>query len=142
MRYGAGIDRRDVDFVASCFADDAVADYGGAGHLEGGRHIAETLVGRASRLVDSTHFIGGSMVDVDGDEARAETSCIAYLLVDEGPAATMRVRGIRYQDRLVRHGTGWRIAYRRHGADWQFDVRGDGKQCEASRTLPWPAVAG
>src|SRR5487761_1582357 len=129
-RYGAGIDRRDVELVAGCFTEDAVADYGGAGHLEGGRHIAETLVERASTHLVTTHFIGGPLVDLDGDRAWAETPCLAYLLAEEGPSARMRVRAVRYQDSLVLRDGRWRIARRRHGADWQVDVVGDGRECE------------
>jgi SnoaL-like domain len=116
LRYARGVDRRDLDLVASCFLPDA--SYEGA--LASGT-IADALARLRDRLAryDSTmHFIGNQLIEITGDVARSETYAIAYHRLAEEGAAKLFTVGVRYLDELVRAGTGWRIQRRVVKTEW------------------------
>lgn len=123
-RYAVTIDGRDLDGLADCFAEDAIADYAGGTRLEGRAAIRAFMDGafRDGIGMDtpSTHLMTNTLVDLDGDEAGLRTTAIAVLTNRPGKVI---VRGLRYTDRCVRDGGGaWRFRHRRHEADWEFDA--------------------
>lgn len=66
------------------------------------------------------HFVANHLAEVDGDEARCETYCLAH----HRPAAGDRrndllVIGLRYLDVMARHDGAWRIARRVVAFDWR-----------------------
>ena len=117
LRYARGVDRRDLDLVASCFMPDA--SYEGA--LARGT-IADALARLGDRLAryDGTmHFVGNQLIEIRGDTASSETYVVAYhRLANEGAARLFTV-GVRYLDELVRDGEQWRIRRRIVRTDWQ-----------------------
>ncbi|GIW40972.1 MAG: hypothetical protein KatS3mg076_1549 [Candidatus Binatia bacterium] len=117
QRYAHGVDRRDIDLVASCFAPDAT--YKGAlGEGPIGAAL-EALRERMMRYESTMHFIGNQLVDIQGDRARSETYAIAYhQLVEEGSYRQMVV-GVRYIDRLERREGRWLICDRVVVLEWQ-----------------------
>ena len=122
--YCNAVDRRDFDGVASCFTDDATAVYGGVTIEPGGDGVVRFL--KQLRPLDGdrhvgTHLLGNLLITLRGDEADAESYVIAYS-VPADPAAPVRMRGLRYRDRLVRLPAGWKIAGRVHSADWEGGV--------------------
>ncbi|WP_066967967.1 nuclear transport factor 2 family protein [Rhizorhabdus dicambivorans] len=122
-RYAATIDDRDLDGLAACFAEGAVADYDGGTRLEG-RAAIRAFMDRAFRegigmATPSTHMMSNILISVDGDEAVIRTSAIACLTNRPG---FVTVRGLRYIDRCVKEAGRWRFAHRRHVCDWQFDA--------------------
>mgnify|MGYP002140850064 FL=1 len=58
--------------------------------------------------------------DLDADEARAETYCVAYhrMVNAAGEAADM-IAGLRYVDRFERRSGEWRIARRVCAYEWR-----------------------
>jgi ketosteroid isomerase-like protein len=106
-RYCRGIDRGDIDLVASCYHDDAIDDHG---HYVGpGRGLAEWATERMSDLLRNQHHITTHNVELDGDTAHSEAYYIATMREPDG--ITKLVSG-RYLDRFERRNGEWRIAQR------------------------------
>ena len=125
--YSRGIDRRDWDFVRSCFADDAL--------IEGSRatapvddYIAQLRPG-VEYFPVTMHFMGNQVIDLDGDTGEVDTYAVAYHWKSEqagGEHPENLVVGVRYHDTVVRNGDGWLISRRHVDPDW--------------RTGPYPPV--
>jgi SnoaL-like domain len=95
-RYARGLDRRDFAEIAGCFTAGATAEYSGI-RLEPGVDAIVAHVRGVAQLDATTHLFGLPVIDVEGDEARAEIAATAMLVVD----GRVRVRGLRYQHRFV-----------------------------------------
>jgi hypothetical protein len=111
-RYARGVDRMDFDLIRSCYHDDATDDHGAfRGHVDGYVDWLREVLPRAE---SSQHFLGTQVIEVDGDEARAETYCLALLRVRPAPDAPAQdaFRRLRYCDRLERRSGEWKIAER------------------------------
>lgn len=65
-----------------------------------------------------THFVGGVFVQLHGDSAEVETSVLSFMVHSKDGVEHLRMRHLRYLDRLVRTSDGWKIAIRHHTADW------------------------
>jgi uncharacterized protein (TIGR02246 family) len=122
-RYAATIDDRDLDGLAGCFAETAVADYDGGIRLKG-RAAIRTFMDKAFRegigmTTPSTHMMSNMLIGLDGDEAVIRTTAIACLTNRSG---FVSMRGLRYVDRCVKQDGRWYFAHRRHSCDWQFDA--------------------
>lgn len=114
-------DRRDVDLARSCYHPQATEDHAGyRGSAEA--FLAHAPTGAADHPVSTMwHGIHSSLVQINGDEATAETyfSCVVRMNVtraDDGERDGM-VTG-RYLDRLVRYETRWVILERTLVFDW------------------------
>lgn len=114
-RYSRGIDRADWDLVRSCFHDDARLDYGMVvGTVE--EFIAYASEGLAP-MVALQHFLGQSLIELDGDSAWSETYVQAFHRIPGQPPNDLVVAA-RYVDRLERRDGEWRIAARTMITDW------------------------
>lgn len=118
MRYARGVDRRDLDLVAACFAPDA--------GYEGGLGVGTIAVAlaalrdRMQRYRTTMHFIANQLVELDGDRARCETYAIVYhRLEPDDEDAQDYIVGVRYVDDLARHGDGWWIVHRTAHLEFQ-----------------------
>jgi 3-phenylpropionate/cinnamic acid dioxygenase small subunit len=115
LRYARGVDRRDIDLVASCFTPEAAYD----GALARGdiRQALARLREAMDRYASTMHFLGNMVIEVTGDHASSETYAIAY----HRPRAGERqhVVAVRYLDELVRRDGRWLIARRRVCRDWE-----------------------
>lgn len=113
LRYARGVDARDLDTVAACFAPDAA--YRGA--------LATGTIGDAlaalgvamQRYTATRHAIGGQSVEIEGDTARSSADCTAKHWLPDGGCRTV---GVRYRDRLERNAGGWRITRREVETLW------------------------
>ena len=116
VRYCRGIDRCEAAELRRVFAPDAALDYGSGPQLRDGA-IDQLMAGlRAMRLTQ--HSISNSLVEIDGDCARAETCCTAlHILGLPGQEIEMVVGG-RYLDQLERREDGWQITERLYVMDW------------------------
>ena len=114
--YCRGIDRCDGVQLAAVFTPDAKVDYG-----NGAAPIGETITGLmaglgAMRLTQ--HNITNTVMRLEGDQARAETHCVALHIVPTPDGEIELVVGGRYLDRLEKRQGQWRIAERLYVMDW------------------------
>lgn len=113
-RYARSNDRRDFDSMTSTFTADAYASYG-----DWERQGVENIVGRLAynRPHRATHFLGDQDIRIDGDSAEVETYAIAYSRVES--TESMRMSGLRYQDKMVRQDGQWLVRHRVLLTDWR-----------------------
>jgi SnoaL-like domain len=121
-RYFFGVDAKDRRALVSCFCTDAQASY----HwltpeqktIVGGIAIGDDVYAVCSLFTSSTHSIANLVVDLIGEAAEANTFAIANVV----RGSSLLVRGLRYQDRLIRTPQGWRIIRRKHTPMWQTEA--------------------
>lgn len=121
-RYAQGWDSRDFELVKACFLPDATIRYESLPPLPGGfAEFFEMERNTILRLDRTQHLIGNVHVTVDGDTA----ACVSYVQAThfsaEGETWTT---GGRYDDHMLRTGTGWRIADRLFTRQWRYDPTG------------------
>ncbi|PWL25160.1 MAG: nuclear transport factor 2 family protein [Altererythrobacter sp. XM-24bin4] len=107
-RYCRGVDRGDIDMIASAYHDDADENHGA---FKGtGREFAEYLVPLMDIAPESSgHHVTNILIDRDGDVAHVESYFIAFHAQDEGGRAF--VTG-RYLDRFALRNGDWKIDQR------------------------------
>jgi len=73
-RYARGCDRNDMDVVRSCYHPDATDAHG---HVNGS---LEEFIAYSEKFIDGMesmlHFLGQSVIELDGDSAWVETYCL------------------------------------------------------------------
>jgi ketosteroid isomerase-like protein len=107
QRYARGIDRQDVDLVASCYHPDAIDDHGS--FVGSGRELAEWAFERKKRELTSQNHVTTHNVELNGDTAHGETY---YLSMGRDTSGVVRFASGRYIDRFERRNGEWRIAER------------------------------
>lgn len=116
------LDARDEPLLRSCFTAAGTARYhrgsGQAVDLPDVDAIARYNIDRMRSYTASTHLIANCLIEVKGDEARAQTHAIAYVIV----GAQVLARGLKYIDDIVQVGDHWLIRHRDHGSVWQFNA--------------------
>jgi hypothetical protein len=124
IRYFRGIDHgQDRQILADCFTEDASADYDGL-VMHGREEVLDYLTGQGGSTVElgrirvMFHQIGNVTVTLDDAGAHTETYALAHLVDEFDGRSRLRVRGIRYLDRLMRDGDQWRIRSRTLRAAW------------------------
>jgi hypothetical protein len=118
-RLARGEDRREAAAISAAFAPEARVDYGVfAGSFA--EYLAWVVPG-ADAITNTQHVLGQSVIDLDGDAARAETQVISYHRVDMGAGERDTCIGGRYLDRFERRDGRWRIAERTMLYDWYQD---------------------
>ncbi len=117
--YARGLDRRDFDAVASCFAEDAYADYGGPTAPAEGRDAILKIVRVVERFILTMHFMGDQTVTLRGDEADVETYAIDQLRYEKDGVQYDMTGGLRYEDKMVREDGRWVIKHRVMHTDWR-----------------------
>lgn len=114
------IDRLDADLLKSVFTPDVRMEYlGGSLAVTGSEKFVQALKGM--RTFSSTnHSISNIHIEVDEDTGTADYNLIAILANDGEPRAI--VRGIRYNDDVVRTADGWKVSRRVQTPQWQYQV--------------------
>jgi ketosteroid isomerase-like protein len=113
IRYCYAIDQRDWDAYRAVYTDDAVIDDVSAGPGNSVDDMVEFLSGALERVVLIQHAISTSLIEIDGDAARARTVCHCPVVLDRGNGdSQMFFQGLWYVDELVRTPDGWKIARR------------------------------
>jgi 3-phenylpropionate/cinnamic acid dioxygenase small subunit len=116
VRYATAIDTRDWPLLTTCFNPDVHADYGdGVGEWNDAAAITEYMAVTHRDMRDTKHMLSNFVIEVDGDVASASTYVHAVQVVSDDPLLWYDCVG-RYADRLVRTGSGWRIAERTYHA--------------------------
>jgi ketosteroid isomerase-like protein len=115
--YARGVDRCDFELMRSCFWDDAVDVHGFM--IATPDELVDAAKGMLPNFESTMHFLGNSIVMVDGDEANAETYCIAYHHIAGRERGDYdRVVGMRIVDKLERRGDEWRFTKRTYVFEW------------------------
>ena len=117
VRYAHAIDGRDFEAVGACFAEDAHAIYAGE-ELPPERSAIVDFLRRNVTSEVSTHMVGGVRIALDGDRATTEQTAFAAHL----EAGRVRLRGLRYRDRLERRDGAWQIVERVHEPVWTAEI--------------------
>jgi uncharacterized protein (TIGR02246 family) len=106
--YCRGFDKRDIDRFMSVWADDAVWSAGPGHEVTGHGSIRETAEGLWGQFSATHHWSTNSVIDVDGDQATAETDVHAIASAEGGCAQTAAT----YRDVFRRVQGQWRLARR------------------------------
>jgi ketosteroid isomerase-like protein len=110
-RYCRGVDRCDVDLIASAFHPDAVDEH--SYRVLGGTEVGPFLVERMrTTFKASLHSLLQSRIEIDGDTATGETYYVAWLLSEQDGKERIDQAEGRYVDRFERRRGEWRIAHR------------------------------
>jgi ketosteroid isomerase-like protein len=115
-RWSRAADRADDGGIADCYLEESVDSHGQ--FLGTGKEFAERPLRHSNANIATTHVLGQSVIDLDGDQAHCET----YFLCPEvkeidGDLVYVQVVG-RYLD-VVRKVSGrWLIESRRVVLDW------------------------
>jgi hypothetical protein len=118
-RLARGEDRRDAELIRASYWPDSTTDYGVfAGNFD--QYLAWVVPG-SSAIPVTQHVLGQSIIDLEGDEGRAETHVTSYHRVNMGTEERDIVIGGRYLDRVEQRGGEWRIAQRTMLYDWFQD---------------------
>jgi hypothetical protein len=126
-QYCRGADRCDGELLRSVYHDDAIDDHGDIFRGSADDFVPWVLDVLRRRFVSTMHCVTNILVEVDGDEATAESYLIAHHVVaaEREEDRKMRIFGARYVDRFEwRPQAGWRIAHRVVVADWQVEPDG------------------
>ncbi len=120
--YLHGVDAKDEAELLGVFAEDAEALYhrGSADERRtlGRDGIVGEIVRSIARFTASNHSISNFTVKLNGDAARTDTFAIANVVF----GTRMLVRGLRYQDLIVRTPAGPVIRERVHTPLWQTEL--------------------
>jgi len=114
VRYSDAVDRRDWDLFETVFTEDAVIDYTEFGATRGGVKETRAFLETAMPTFSShQHMIGNTVLEFDGDTARARTICYNPMVFPrDGGEPQVFICGLWYRDVLVRTPEGWRIKER------------------------------
>lgn len=120
--YCHGCDRCDEAHMGSVYLDESWDDHG---HIKAkGADFARLMtLDIKAQSTSLSHLLGQSLVQVDGDEAGAETYFIAVSrsLGPDGKELCNQLGG-RYVDRLAREGGRWFVKHRIAVRDWSISL--------------------
>jgi hypothetical protein len=113
-RYCDAVDRHDWDAFERIFTPDAFIDYSAMGGSSGDLATTKAFLAEtAAPLFPSwQHMVGQTVLDIDGDRARARTLCHNPMILRDGDDPHLILCGLWYRDELVRTEDGWRIRSR------------------------------
>jgi len=119
MAYCRAVDRGDEASLAALFHPDATVVSGLAnGSPETfAKQITAVVTGQ---LASCSHTVANEWIEVNGDQAVAESYVIAFTL-SKGEAARQAIVGGRYLDRFERRGGEWKFRERVFVMDYNID---------------------
>lgn len=120
--YMTAVDRCDYPGIAACFTDDAKLNYDVEPYVFTGGHEVAEWMRSFDHLPVHTHTVSNCAIEIDGDQAHADTFGFAVLVVGASGPGSILVVGLRYVDALVRTEQGWRISQRKHTLTWQYQA--------------------
>ncbi len=128
-RYAQAVDANDTAAVVALFTEDGRL----LSHLMPGTEVdplVRTGHDQLRRALDAglalyrqtTHVIGGQVLELDFDGASGTTVCLAHHVYDAAAGGRrLLIMAIRYEDSYVRRHGMWRFAERRLRLDWRDD---------------------
>jgi hypothetical protein len=116
-RYCRGIDRMDLDLVASCYHPDARDEHGSfAGTVD---EYVEWVRDLLDKYDATAHYLANRLTEFSAaDVATVETYGMAVHRRASGAAHLNLTTGFRFVDRFERRDGTWRIAHRIAVTDW------------------------
>ena len=119
-RYARGMDRLDRELARSAYHEGAIDDHVGfVGEVDDFLDWAFAYHGGQVR---HQHYVTNHYVELDGDEAHAETYYM-FIGTERDPTAPLTVFGGRYVDRFERREGKWGIAVRLCLVEWATDPK-------------------
>ena len=116
-RYCRGVDRCDKQLLRSTYHADAIEDHG----IFNGNALdfCDFVIDELSKMDSCMHCVSNILIDVDGDNAAAESYVVGYHLIrkDDGQVHEMVIAG-RYLDQLQRRDNEWKFSHRLYVMDW------------------------
>lgn len=111
--YCHACDRADAGLMGGVYTDEGSFDDHGIVKGAGPDYAREITAIIESTTQVMSHTLGQSLIQVDGDEAKAETFFLAFMTATGGDGAPRlsQLAG-RFVDRLERGSQGWRIKHR------------------------------
>jgi ketosteroid isomerase-like protein len=129
-RYASAADRRDGAAAAAVFSEDGELEIwltpgDATSSIRRGHAEVAAAIDRIAAYDATQHVIASSVIDVTGDEARADTRCNAHHVTRRaappGPGEAVGsdlVLYLRYLDSCARGEAGWRITRRELRVQW------------------------
>ncbi|SNS13280.1 nuclear transport factor 2 family protein [Actinomadura mexicana] len=117
-RYARGVDRADLDLIRSVYAPGGTDRHG---PFDGpGEEFAQVVVSGAEKAWDhvGNHNITNTVIELDGDRARAEVYFLAFHPHADNGSPELGVISGRYLDHLERRDGRWGIVRRVVVSDW------------------------
>lgn len=108
LRYAAGVDERDFEMYASCFAEDVeVVDFG-PDPIHGRDAWVAYVITALEKYGPTQHMLGPQYAVIDGDNAttRSDVQALHYLLEPEGQTFTLWAT---YNTNMRRINGEWKI---------------------------------
>jgi hypothetical protein len=122
--YAQATDRREPARAASLFTEDGLFTM----FMDGaqaqptaqhrGRPAIAAAIATVSRYDATTHFLGQRSFEVDGDQARGESYCLAYHVRNKPGLLANVLLAVRYLDTCLRRDGRWLFSERVLIADW------------------------
>ncbi len=110
ISYSHCVDTHDWEGWEKVFTGDAIIDYTEMGGPRGNVKETRAFLESTMPMFSSTqHMLGNTVLEFDGDEARARTICHNPMVLDRDGKPHIFVCGLWYRDVLVRTPEGWRI---------------------------------
>ncbi|MCX6000605.1 MAG: nuclear transport factor 2 family protein [Chloroflexi bacterium] len=106
-RYWRCLDTKSWEELATCFAEDAVADYGPKIKLEGKKAILKFLQESLARFV-GVHHGHDPEIELTGETTAKATWALYNYMIDKQAKGGVRVGGF-YHDEYVKEDGQWRI---------------------------------
>ena len=128
-RYAWAVDARDIDAVVDLFCEEGVLlSQLTAGTEEtplerrGHAQLRRALELGLAQYQQTTHVVGGQVVELAGSEAGGTTQCLAHhVYQSDAGDDRLLVMAIRYHDRYRKQDGSWRFAERRLRLEWRDD---------------------
>ena len=112
LRYGKGVDERDLDLYRSCFTDDVEVFDFTPEPIVGGDAWAEYVIGALKAFGATQHMLGPQLATVKGDRAQCRTDVQALHYMLE-PANEIFTLWATYETEMLRTDAGWKICRHR-----------------------------
>lgn len=132
-RYASGVDKRDMELVASCFTPDVDASAWGFTD----RDSLIQFISGVAVFHTTMHMMGNQFIDIDGDTA----SMTSYAMLthhgdqDDGSVWELNLSRNRYTEDLIRSDDGWVIHKR--GGEPKYTIRGVAGLSSADADVQW-----
>ncbi|HLX89844.1 MAG TPA: nuclear transport factor 2 family protein [Acidimicrobiales bacterium] len=128
--YGRAVDAKDVPAVVALYTEDGrmlshllpgteVEPFIRTGHDQ----LRRALDAGLAMYLQTTHIIGGQVLELEGATARGSTVCLAHHVYEppDEQGRRLLVMAIRYEDRYAHRGGLWRFSERRLRLEWRED---------------------